>query len=329
VLPSDPQILVTGGAGYIGSQVVTELLGSGYRVRVLDQLCYGGEALLPFASSPRFDLQVGDIRDRSKVQESLADISAVVHLAAIVGDPCCARQPQLAREVNRDAAEALCDLAIKGGVKRFIFASTCSNYGKMRDPDGYVDENSELHPVSLYAELKVGFEKYLLSKQNDHFSPVCLRFATAYGLSERMRFDLTVNEFTRNLALGRKLEIFGESFWRPYCHVSDLAHACCTAVKAETESVAGRAFNVGDTQENYQKRTLATLISGQLGGVDHLISYVHKAEDPRDYRVNFSRIQQVLGFRVRKRVPDGITEIIGALRSGIIREPDNPRYCNL
>ncbi len=328
MLPSEQLILVTGGAGYIGSQLVALLLSEGYRVRVLDRLCYGGEAILPFVSSPQFDLQVGDLRDRNQIQKSLSDVSAVVHLAAIVGDPSCARQPELAREVNKVSAELLCDLAIKSGVKRFVFASTCSNYGKMSDPNGYVDENSELRPVSLYAELKVGFEKYLLSRKSDGFAPVCLRFATAYGLSGRMRFDLTVNEFTRDLALGRNLEIFGEKFWRPYCHVSDLARACCAALKAEAGSVSGEAFNAGETEENYQKQTLAELISARLGGVDHLISYVHKAEDPRDYRVNFSRIQQVLGFKVRKRVPDGVGEIIMALKEGVIREPDNPRYCN-
>ncbi len=321
--------MVTGGAGYIGSQVVTLLLARGYRVRVLDKLVYGGEALLPFASSPQLDLRVADMRDRSQLETFLENIAGIIHLAAIVGDPSCAKQPDLARAVNRDAAQTLCDLAVKHKVPRFIFASTCSNYGKMRDPNGYVDENSELHPVSLYAELKVGFEKYLTEHRSGEFSPVCLRFATAFGLSGRMRFDLTVNEFTRDLTLGRKLEIFGERFWRPYCHVSDLARACCAALEADDEVVAGQAFNVGDTGENYQKQMLAEAIGKQVGEVGHLVSYIQKAEDPRDYRVNFSRIKEKLGFQVCRKVPDGIAEIVSALRTGLIQEPDNPRYRNV
>ena len=325
---ADQLILVTGGAGYIGSQVVALLLGRGYRVRVLDKMIYGGEALLPFASSPQLDLRVADIRDRAQLESSLNKVTSVIHLAAIVGDPSCARQPELAREVNREAAQHPCDLAAQKEVRRFIFASTCSNYGKMPDPNGYVDENSELRPVSLYAELKVGFERYLMDKRSSEFAPVCLRFATAFGLSGRMRFDLTVNEFTRDLTLGRKLEIFGEKFWRPYCHVSDLARACCAALEADDSVVSGQAFNVGDTGENYQKQMLAEAISKQLGNVEHLVTYVQKAEDPRDYRVNFSRIQSALSFKVCRKVPDGIAEIVTALRSGIIREPDNPRYRN-
>jgi nucleoside-diphosphate-sugar epimerase len=325
---TDQLIMVTGGAGYVGSRVVALLLRQGYRVRVIDRLTYGGEALLPFLSSPQLELRTFDLKEKQAVEEALHGVAGVVHLAAIVGDPACARQPQLARETNKDAAEQLCELAIKSGVRRFVFASTCSNYGKMSDPNGYVDENSDLNPVSLYAELKVGFEKFLMNRRSASFTPVCLRFATAYGLSGRMRFDLTVNEFTRELALGRKLEIFGEKFWRPYCHVADLARACHAALDADENQVSGRAFNVGDTAENYQKQMLAEEISKQIDGAEKLVSYVHKAEDPRDYRVNFSRIQTELGFTLTRRVPDGIAEIIDALKSGIIREPDHPRYQN-
>src|SRR5690606_37035451 len=174
--------------------------------------------------------------------------------------------------------------AEEAGVERFVFASTCSNYGKMADPNAYVDENSELSPVSLYAETKVEFENFLLSRERSNAcAPTCLRFATVYGLSPRMRFDLTVNEFTRELASGKELVVFGERFWRPYCHVRDLARSVVHVLEAPLEKVAFEVFNVGDTAENYRKADVVEAIVAQVP--EARVSYVHKDEDPRDYRV--------------------------------------------
>ncbi len=156
------KILVTGGAGYIGSTLVPLLLAEGHRVTVLDSLLHGGEALLGVWTNPEFNFVRGDIRERDKVRALLGETDSVVHLAAIVGDPACARDPEISRAVNLEASLALIDESRKSGVRRFIFASTCSNYGKMKDSDQYVDEDSELSPVSLYAETKVAVEKALL-----------------------------------------------------------------------------------------------------------------------------------------------------------------------
>jgi nucleoside-diphosphate-sugar epimerase len=329
VSTSDQTILVTGGAGYIGSHLTRLLIEAGYRVRVLDVLCYGGDSLSPLHSSDKFELINADIRNREAVVSALKGVSGVVHLAAIVGDPSCASQPELAREVNKVAAEMLCDEAIKAGVSRFVFASTCSNYGKMADHNGYVDEDSPLAPISLYAELKVGFEKYLTERTSDNFTPVCLRFATAFGLSPRMRFDLTVNEFTREIVLGRRLEVFGEEFWRPYCHASDLARACVLALQADRELVAGKAFNVGESHGNFQKLTLVKIILETLGRGYELVRFVSRKEDPRDYRVKFSKIYKTLGFTVSRTVPQGVREIIDALESKQFTNPDDPNYRNV
>ena len=212
-------------------------------------------------------------------------------------------------------------------MKRFVFASTCSNYGKMKG-DGYVDENSPLDPVSLYARLKVQFEQYMLGTDvRADFVATALRFSTVYGLSPRLRFDLTVNEFVREATLGRTLRIFGEQFWRPYCHVEDLARACLLVLVSDPALVRQRVFGVGDTAENYQKKMLAQELLKVVP--DAKIEYVARQEDPRDYRVDFTRIRETLGYRITKRVPDGLLEIHRILVDGMLRDPDSKAYQNV
>jgi nucleoside-diphosphate-sugar epimerase len=331
---SGKPILVTGGAGYVGSVLVAQLLNKGYRVRSFDNLSFGVATLPARLSHPNFEFLHGDIRNAKDVDRALEGVGAVVHLAAIVGDKACRQDEKTAVEVNKTAPEMLCERAVACKVKRFIFASTCSNYGKTSGNivNGasavYVDETSPLNPVSLYAELKVGFEKYLLGLNQSDFAPTCLRFATAYGLSGRPRFDLTVNEFTRELLLGRELEVYGEQFWRPYCHVFDLAQACLMTLEAERPAIDYQAINVGDTSENYQKKTLVELILDQLPQIRGRVSYIRRDDDSRDYRVSCDKIHTRLGFSITKRVPDGIREIILAINSGLIENPDDSRYRN-
>ena len=195
----------------------------------------------------------GDICDLSAIE--LRKVDTVVHLAAIVGDPACAKNARLAEKVNLDATINLIDNSKKNNIERFVFISTCSNYGKMSENENYVSENSQLAPVSLYANLKVKAEEYILNnltKTND-FNPTVLRFATAYGLSPRPRFDLTVNEFVKELTLKRKLKVFGEQFWRPYCHVYDLARAILTVINFKKEEIKYNVYNVGNTEEKLSK----------------------------------------------------------------------------
>ncbi len=321
-------VLVTGGAGYIGSHLVGLLLNHGYGVRVLDNLTFGGQGLLSYLTHAQFEFRHGDLRKEEDVHAAISGIDSIVHLAAIVGDPACRKDPHLAREVNQTASEMLCSIAIQSGVKRFVFASTCSNYGRMDTNDSFVDETSPLRPLSLYAELKVGFEKHLLKGHSADFTPTVLRFATAYGLSPRPRFDLTVNEFTRELTLSRRLEVYGRQFWRPYAHARDLAAACVTVLETETEKVAGQAFNIGGNDENYQKETLIAMIVRELDAGGNDVVYVQRDEDPRDYRVNFDKARRQLGFELSRSVSDGIREIIGAIRSGIIVDPDSELFRN-
>ena len=321
------KVLVTGAAGYIGSVLVRQLLKQGKEVLAVDKLMFGGESLIGVYNDPLFSFVKADITDVQSMKPLLEAADAVVHLAAIVGDPACAQQPELANAVNWEGSKKLLELCSQTpGVKRFIFASTCSNYGKM-EGDDFITEESPMRPVSLYAELKVKFENHLLNTEfRDDLCVTALRFATVYGLSPRIRFDLTVNEFTRDVALGRELVIFGEQFWRPYCHVEDLARACIHVLDAEPSQVNKNVFNVGDTLENYQKKMLAEELAKLIPTMK--VKYVQKTEDPSDYRVAFVKIKNTLGFQISKKVPDGMREIISILGDGIIADPDSPKYKN-
>jgi nucleoside-diphosphate-sugar epimerase len=318
--------LVTGGAGYVGSIVVDELLTRGRKVRVVDSLLHGSVPSLLLAwGHDGFEFERGDVRDRALVASALEDVDAVVHLAAVVGDPACARDPELARDVNLDATLALLEDARSAGVGRFLFASTCSNYGRL-DSDAYATEEFPLTPVSLYAETKVAAEKQVLASANGKLAPTCLRFATVFGTSPRMRFDLTVNEFTREVALDQDLVVYGEQFWRPYVHVRDAARAVIAALEAPAEDVSGEVFNVGDTDENYRKLDLVGLLRARFP--EARVEFVHKNEDPRDYRVSFEKVRAKLGYEVERRVPYGIDEVVALLRSGLVEDPYASIYRN-
>jgi nucleoside-diphosphate-sugar epimerase len=181
--------------------------------------------------------------------------------------------------------------------------------------------------VSLYAEQKVGIERALLDGQDGDLVTTCLRFATVYGVGRRMRFDLTVNEFTRDLWADRKLDVFGELFWRPYIHVADAARAVALVLASPEEKVAGEVFNAGHSDENYRKLDLVEVITGALGRGE--VDYVHRDEDPRDYKVSFEKIKDVLGFKPLMRVPDGVDEIVGALEERRFGDPFDSKYSNI
>jgi nucleoside-diphosphate-sugar epimerase len=322
-----PWTLVTGGAGYVGSIVVDELLERGHRVRVLDSLLHGPvPSLLRMWGRDDFEFVYGDVRDTDARRRALCDVEDVVHLAAIVGDPACSREPDEARSVNTEGTQALLDDATEAGVSRLVFASTCSNYGKMADSSLHATEEFELRPVSLYAETKVMAELEVLSRSYNGLKTCCLRLATVYGASPRMRFDLTVNEFTRDVCLDRELVVFGEQFWRPYVHVRDAARAVVTALEAPVEVIAGEVFNVGMTSENYRKLDLVEMLRERIPAMQ--VEFVHRDEDPRDYKVSFDKVRSQLGFEAQRSVLDGMDEVIALLRSGMLGDPDAPVYRN-
>ncbi|MEO8962601.1 MAG: NAD(P)-dependent oxidoreductase [Ginsengibacter sp.] len=322
------KVLITGGAGYIGSVLVRQLLSKGYDVRAFDSLKFGGDALYEVMLHPNFEFIKGNVRNPTEVENALIDIDAVVHLAAIVGDPACKKFSDEANETNWIGSTSLFEAAEKAGVQRFVFASTCSNYGKMSDPDSFVTETSGLNPVSLYAELKVKFENYLLEKRKD--SNICstaLRFSTVYGFSPRIRFDLTVNEFTRNATIHGEQEIWGAKFWRPYCHVDDLARSVVLVLETDKVKVRSNVFNVGSTEENYTKGMIIDEVCKVVPDVK--VNYIEINEDPRDYRVNFDKIKNELGYTITKKVPDGIKEIYTLLKTGIVTDSFAQKFRNI
>jgi nucleoside-diphosphate-sugar epimerase len=323
-----PSTLVSGGAGYLGVPAIEELHASGRAVRVLDALIHvDQERLVADLQSRGVEVVPGDIRDPDARRRALEGVGEVVHLAAIVGDPACARDPQLAHAVNVEGATALIADARAAGVGRFVFASTCSNYGRLADASIPIAEDGALAPVSLYAEQKVAIERALLDGAARPMQVTCLRFATLYGVAPRMRFDLTVNEFTRDLWADRSLEVFGERFWRPYVHVRDAARAIRITLESPASRVGGEVFNVGRSDENYRKLDLVGMIREQ---VDRgTVSFVHRDEDPRDYKVSFEKIARVLGFQPAMTVADGVAEIVAALNSGRFHDPFDGRHRNV
>lgn len=320
------KVLVTGGAGYLGSVLSLALIEEGHDVRVLDNLMYGGRALLSLLGHPRFELTTGDVREPGDVSRAVQGVDAIVHLAAIVGDPACARNPEAARAINEEGSLQLVRAAEAAGVRRFVFASTCSNYGRMTDTSVLATEEHELRPLSLYAETKVAVERRVLGLTAP-MSGTVLRFATLFGMSPRMRFDLTVNQFVMEMLVHRKLVVFGERFWRPYVHVRDAARAIMTVLNAPADTVGGMVFNVGRTDENYRKLDLVEIIGRRVPGA--AVEYVTVADDPRDYKVSFERIRKTFDFLPQRRVADGVAEIASVIESGALGNVDDPAYSNI
>ncbi|HEX7079121.1 MAG TPA: SDR family oxidoreductase [Candidatus Eisenbacteria bacterium] len=321
---NDAPILVTGGAGYIGSILVRSLLEEGRRVRVLDRFLFGGEGLQGIQDHPSLTLFPRDLRDPRVHAEALEGVRTVIHLAAIVGDKACAQDEERAVQTNWTATVALARAAKAREVRRFVFASTCSVYGEGRDE--VLTEESPVRPLSLYAETRWHAEQGLLELWGEpSFEPVLLRFGTVYGLSPRMRFDLVVNLLARDAVRKGEVTIFGGQQWRPFVHVADIARALTAAMDGPLP--AGKPIlNVGDNLENYQLRDLKEEIEAHVPGAR--VRVLPAAKDPRTYRVSFDRIEHLWGFRASRRVGDGIEEVARAVRSGAIADPYDARHVN-
>lgn len=320
-------VLVIGGAGYIGSHVVDLLLKEGRNVRVLDRLMYGKDSLSDFLSNRHFELIEGDVTDISKLTLAMNGVSAVVHMAAIVGDPACALNSDFTRHTNIIATRMVKEVAQSMGVHRFIFASSCSVYGVS---DQEVHEGDALNPVSLYAETKIDSEKELLFSVRDDFFVTILRFATVFGHSRRPRFDLVANLFTAQAMDNGIINVIGPSQWRPFIHVHDLARAVLLVLKASPPEVQGQIYNVGDRRLNMTIGQLTEQVREVVSKVRDVEIIVNEnPSDLRNYAVSFDKIRSSLGFESTIMMKEGIEEIVENFQKGNYGDYRNRVYSNL
>jgi nucleoside-diphosphate-sugar epimerase len=290
------------------------LLESGYHVRILDRFDYGRSALEGLADHRRLEVMAGDITSSRDLSRALKGVDGVIALAAIVGDPACNLYPDETVNLNYLATKILVDTCNFHGVRRLVFASSCSVYGA--NNGGLLTERSRLTPVSLYARTRVLSESVLFDRRGD-VEPVVLRLATVFGLSPRMRFDLVVNTLTARAAIDRRISVFGGNQWRPHVHCRDAARAFIMALEAPAAAVMGEVFNVGGDGSNLRISDLGDLVAKIVGDVE--VRREGDAPDPRDYRVNFAKIRRVLGFEPEYSVSRGIREVAAAVRA-------NPQY---
>jgi len=317
-MSSSKSVVITGGAGYVGSVLTKQLVQDNFNVKVIDSLVYGNDGISQLIENNSIEFFNLDIRHTEKIPEIIAGADCVIHLAAIVGEPLCKKIPNTAKQINETATMNLVNLCKKHNVKRFIFASTCSNYGSSLET---VDESSPVNPLSLYSECKVNSEKFVLENNNNDFSTCVLRFATAHGLSPRMRFDLLVQEFLRDALIDKKISIFGKDFWRPLIHVEDMANACLKIVNSDSNKISGQIFNVGSDNENYTKKQLAEIIIEFIHDVQ--LEIIESKTDPRNYKVSFKKIKNSLNFDTTKSVRDSVNEILLKIKSGKLNPRDS------
>ncbi|MBW7918669.1 MAG: NAD(P)-dependent oxidoreductase [Anaerolineales bacterium] len=324
--------VITGGAGYIGSLLTSELLRAGWRVTVLDSLLFGGESLVPFLSHPSFHFVKADVTDPRAVKDSLkgdwAKPEAVIHLAAIVGFPACqAVGKQAAWKYNVEATKMVFEQASALGAERFVFASSYSNYGL--SPDGKpVTEESPLNPQSLYAETKIAAEEYLLGQKDAPAAPLLFRLATLYGISPRTRFDLIVNQFVLEAFSKRELIIYQRGYSRSFVHVRDTVRGILLGLDAPEAKTRGQVYNLGADNGNYTKDQIVNLVLVRMP--ETVVEYkdLTFGGDMRDITVSFEKIRRELGFETALTVDDGIRELVFALKSGLIRNPHDEKYRN-
>ncbi|MGD9857275.1 MAG: NAD-dependent epimerase/dehydratase family protein [Planctomycetaceae bacterium] len=323
-LGSARNVLVIGGAGYIGSALLPKLLAQGCRVRVLDCFLFGYKPIEGIVGHTRLELVEGDFRHVDKVVEAMQGMDAVVHLGAIVGDPASALDEQVTVAVNLTATQMIAQVAKACGVPRFIFASTCSVYGAS---DELLDEQSRVKPISLYGRTKLAAEQGLLRMADEQFAPTVLRFATIYGLSGRTRFDLVVNLLSAMAKVENKITVHGGDQWRPFVHVDDAALSVATMLQAPLSVIGNQTFNIGSDAQNYTIRQVGELIHEQAFTAKLVVA--DEDIDKRNYRVSFKKVNSKLGFRPRWTLEQGIAQVLEAVANGAVGDYRDKQYSNV
>lgn len=318
------KILLIGGGGYVGTVIANYFLKRDFEVSVFDNFTYQHSFSVDrLKGFKNFKLYDASMDDYSALGEAVDGIGNVVLLSGLVGDPITKKYPKIANLVNEINVRKCIDFFDDKYIDRFIFISTCSNYGLIPE-NQLADEEYELNPLSLYAKAKVLAENHLLEKKGRvSYMGTVLRFATAFGLSSRMRFDLTVSEFVKDLYHGRELLVFDEHTWRPYCHVEDFSRLIKKVISASDEQVAFEVFNAGGDENNFTKKMLVNCILDQIP--DGKVKYGVAGADPRNYRVSFEKVKRVLRFEPKYSVEFGVSELITAFNEGKFANVlDNP-----
>jgi nucleoside-diphosphate-sugar epimerase len=314
------RVLVTGGAGYIGSTLVPILLSRGHEVVVVDRLYFGNDSLP--REAPGLRVERADVR---RVDPRVFEgIEALVDLAGISNDPACELDTELTRSVNLEGSRRCHRLAHAAGVKRIVFASSCSVYGHGEGTQ--LTETSPLHPVSLYAQSKADVEKSLFELgRTTQVTTTVLRFATVFGLSPRMRFDLAVNVMTKNAYTRQRIVVDGGGKqWRPFVHVADVSEAIARTLELPETTVNGEVYNVGTNVNNVRILNLAYRVRDAIPGTQLEISGTDP--DLRDYNVNFDKLARVYGWSPGRTIDDGIREVLAALHDGRVDADDRRWY---
>jgi nucleoside-diphosphate-sugar epimerase len=335
---ADRHIVITGGAGYIGSLLASELLRANAYVTVVDNLLFGGESLLGYLHHPNFHFVKADVTEPRAVKDAVRGEhsmnsmwpkpDAIVHLAAIVGFPACqAVGKQVAWKYNVEAVKTVFEQAAALGAERFIFSSTYSNYG-LSSSGAPVTEESPLNPQSLYAETKIAAEEFLLGQKDSACASLLFRFATLYGISPRTRFDLIVNQFVLDAYTRRQLLIYQRGYTRSFVHVRDVARGILLGLDAPREKIRAQVYNLGTDDGNYTKDRIVELVLKWMP--ETMVEYkdLTFGGDMRDITVSFAKIKRELGFETTLDVEDGIRELIHALKTGLIRNPMDEHYRN-
>ena len=309
-------ILLIGGGGYVGTVISSYLLKLGFNINVLDKFVYkNSKSIESYIGDSSYKFFYGDFIDKDDLKKASDNIDVVVVLGGLVGDPITKSYPDESDLINNKGIKSCIDYFDNSNIEKLIFISTCSNYGLIKDNE-LADEDFELNPLSLYAKAKVSAEKYLINKKNKvDYSATILRFATAFGLSPRMRFDLTISEFVRDLYFGNELEVFDEHTWRPYCHVRDFARLIHKVIIAENEVINFEIFNAGGENNNATKQMIVNKILERIP--DAKVKYKENGSDPRNYKVSFQKIEEKLGFKPKYSIDDGVKELINAFRIGL------------
>ena len=306
-------ILLVGGGGYIGS-VVAEYLSryEEIQIYIVDNYIYENQIPINFKNKKIINLEIS--------MENFFDsydfkFDNVILFAGLVGDPITKTYPDLSLEINQNSIISFLNKIRSYSFDKLIFISTCSNYGLLQN-DEIANENTILYPLSLYAKSKVLIEKKILDTNFRNFNKTILRFSTAFGLSKRMRFDLTINQFTYEAYNKKNLKIYDANTWRPYCHVIDFARAIKNIIFQNNKLINGEVFNVGSEDNNSTKKMLVDQIYENF--TDFKVQYEKDGEDPRNYRVNFQKMRDLLNFEPKYKIDYGIKEIISYLESNRI-----------